>query len=236
MKKHIFLLTLLVLSVFSIQVNAQQGKWAGTIKYQLTWTGDIPAEAQLPTEWETKVFENKTKSMSFMWAMSGLPATELTDATRKTVTFMFDFSMIPMEELNGKWFIRKKLTDEDFAGITYKETGNTKEIAGKKVKEFICTSKDQEGVEVNETIWACDEMGPVSDMMLYPGLKAMPFEYKIDLGESISCSFKVVELIEGKVKNTELILESGYEELTEEEFMEKLQSAMGEAGGGEEEF
>ena len=71
MKKHIFLLTLLVLSVFSIQVNAQQGKWAGTIKYQLTWTGDIPAEAQLPTEWETKVFENKTKSMSFMWAMSG---------------------------------------------------------------------------------------------------------------------------------------------------------------------
>ena len=113
MKKHIFLLTLLVLSVFSIQVNAQQGKWAGTIKYQLTWTGDIPAEAQLPTEWETKVFENKTKSMSFMWAMSGLPATELTDATRKTVTFMFDFSMIPMEELNGKWFIRKKLTDED---------------------------------------------------------------------------------------------------------------------------
>lgn len=236
MKKHIFLLTLLVLSVFSIQVSAQQGKWVGTVKYQLTWTGDIPAEAQLPDTWETKIFENKTKSMSFMWAMSGLPATELTDAVRKTVTFMFDFSMIPMEELNGKWFIRNKLSDEDFKGKTYKETGNTKEIAGKKVKEIVCTSKDKEGVEVSETIWACDEMGPVSDMMLYPGLQAMPFEYKIDWGENISCSFKVVELTEGKVKNTELILESGYEELTEEEFMEKLQSAMGEAGGGEEEF
>ncbi|MBO5963436.1 MAG: hypothetical protein J6P97_03040, partial [Bacteroidales bacterium] len=121
-------------------------------------------------------------------------------------------------------------------GITYKETGNTKEIAGKKVKEFVCTSKDNEGVEVSETIWACEEMGPSSDMMLYPGLKAMPFEYKVDLSETISCSFKVVELIEGKVKNTELILEAGYEELTEEEFMEKLQSAMGGEAGGEEEF
>lgn len=233
MKKHILLFALLV-SAFTLSLQAQQGKWAGTIKYQLTWSGDIPAEAQLPDTWEIKVFENKTKSASFMWAMSGLPATELTDAARKTVTFMFDFSMIPMEELNGKWFIRNKLSDEDFAGITYKETGNTKEIAGKNVKEFICTSKDQEGVEVSETIWACEEMGPSLDLMLYPGLKAMPFEYKIDLGESISCSFKVIELIEGKVKNTEMLLETGYEELTMEEFQEKLQEAMGGGAGAEE--
>ena len=33
-----------------------------------------------------------------------------------------------------------------------------------------------------------------------------------------------------------MILESGYEELTQEEFMEKLQSAMGGAEGGEEDF
>ena len=72
------------------------------------------------------------------------------------------------------------------------------------------------------------------DLMYYPGLKAMPFEYKIELSEDIACIFKVVELIDGKVKNAEMILESGYEELTQEEFMEKLQSAMGGAEGSEE--
>mgnify|MGYP003565245995 FL=1 len=112
MKKRIFLFALL-LSVLAPAAIAQQGKWSGTVKYQLTWTGNIPAEAQLPTEWETKVFENKTKSQSFTWAMSGLPATELTDAAKKTVTFTFDFSMIPVEELNGKWFIRNKVKDEN---------------------------------------------------------------------------------------------------------------------------
>lgn len=107
MKKRIFLFALL-LSVLAPAAIAQQGKWSGTVKYQLTWTGNIPAEAQLPTEWETKVFENKTKSQSFTWAMSGLPATELTDAAKKTVTFTFDFSMIPVEELNGKSFDQKQ--------------------------------------------------------------------------------------------------------------------------------
>ena len=236
MKKRVFLLALLFVGFMNL-VNAQQGKWAGTVKYQLSWTGDIPEGAQLPTEWETKVFENKTKTMSFSWAMMlGLPATELTDAAKKTITYTFDFSMIPVDELNGKWFIKRKITDADFAEISYKETGNTKEMAGKKVKEIICTSKDKDGADVTETIWACDEIGPMMDLMYYPGLKAMPFEFKIDLDDKISCQFTVSELTEGKVKNTELIMEAGYDELTEDEFLEKLKSVSGGEGSEDEDF
>lgn len=236
MKKRVFLLALLFVGFMNL-VNAQQGKWAGTVKYQLSWTGEIPKGVQLPTEWETKVFENKTKTMSFSWAMmSGLPATELTDAAKKTITYTFDFSMIPVDELNGKWFIKKKITDADFAEISYKETGNTKEMAGKKVKEIICTSKDKDGADVTETIWACDEIGPMMDLMYYPGLKAMPFEFKIDLDDKISCQFTVSELTEGKVKNTELIMEAGYDELTEDEFLEKLKSVSGGEESGDEDF
>ena len=66
MKKRVFLLALLFVGFMNL-VNAQQGKWAGTVKYQLSWTGEIPKGVQLPTEWETKVFENKTKTMSFSW-------------------------------------------------------------------------------------------------------------------------------------------------------------------------
>ena len=236
MKKRVFLLALLFVGFMNL-VNAQQGKWAGTVKYQLSWTGEIPKGVQLPTEWETKVFENKTKTMSFSWAMmSGLPATELTDAAKKTITYTFDFSMIPVDELNGKWFIKKKITDADFAEISYKETGNTKEMAGKKVKEIICTSKDKDGADVTETIWACDEIGPMMDLMYYPSLKAMPFEFKIDLDDKISCQFTVSELTEGKVKNTELIMEAGYDELTEDEFLEKLKSVSGGEESGDEDF
>ena len=236
MKKRVFLLALLFVGFMNL-VNAQQGKWAGTVKYQLSWTGEIPEGAQLPTEWETKVFENKTKTMSFSWAMMlGLPATELTDAAKKTITYTFDFSMIPVDELNGKWFIKKKITDADFAEISYKETGNTKEMAGKKVKEIICTSKDKDGADVTETIWACDEIGPMMDLMYYPGLKAMPFEFKIDLDDKISCQFTVSGLTEGKVKNTELIMEAGYDELTEDEFLEKLKSVSGGEGSEDEDF
>lgn len=236
MKKRVFLLALLFVGFMNL-VNAQQGKWAGTVKYQLSWTGEIPEGAQLPTEWETKVFENKTKTMSFSWAMMlGLPATELTDAAKKTITYTLDFSMIPVDELNGKWFIKKKITDADFAEISYKETGNTKEMAGKKVKEIICTSKDKDGADVTETIWACDEIGPMMDLMYYPGLKAMPFEFKIDLNDKISCQFTVSGLTEGKVKNTELIMEAGYDELTEDEFLEKLKSVSGGEESGDEDF
>lgn len=236
MKKRVFLLALLFVGFMNL-VNAQQGKWAGTVKYQLSWTGEIPEGVQLPTEWETKVFENKTKTMSFSWAMMlGLPATELTDAAKKTITYTFDFSMIPVDELNGKWFIKKKIADSDFAEISYKETGNTKEMAGKKVKEIICTSKDKDGADVTETIWACDEIGPMMDLMYYPGLKAMPFEFKIDLNDKISCQFTVSELTEGKVKNTELIMEAGYDELTEDEFLEKLKSVSGGEESGDEDF
>lgn len=236
MKKRVFLLALLFVGFMNL-VNAQQGKWAGTVKYQLSWTGEIPEGAQLPTEWETKVFENKTKTMSFSWAMMlGLPATELTDAAKKTITYTFDFSMIPVDELNGKWFIKKKITDADFAEISYKETGNMKEMAGKKVKEIICTSKDKDGADVTETIWACDEIGPMMDLMYYPGLKAMPFEFKIDLNDKISCQFTVSGLTEGKVKNTELIMEAGYDELTEDEFLEKLKSVSGGEGSEDEDF
>ena len=69
MKKRIFLFALL-LSVLAPAAIAQQGKWSGTVKYQLTWTGNIPAEAHRPTEWETKVFENKTKSQSLCTLIS----------------------------------------------------------------------------------------------------------------------------------------------------------------------
>ncbi|MBO7277723.1 MAG: hypothetical protein J6U84_07165 [Bacteroidales bacterium] len=229
MKKHIFLFALLV-SAFTFSLQAQQGKWAGTIKYQLTWTGDVPQG--IPSEYEVKVFEEKTKYMDMT-----MGAVVITDAQKKNVTLMFDFSQIPLEDVSGKWYIREKVADSAFALVTYNFTGKTKEMAGKTAHEVVATFKNAEGVEETETFWACKDLGPTVEMTNYPGLQAMPFEYTVQYAETLSCTFTAVEVIEGKVKKTDLLLETGYEELTMEEFQEKiqiLQEAMG--GGAEEDF
>lgn len=229
MKKHIFLFALLV-SAFTFSLQAQQGKWAGTIKYQLTWTGDVPQG--IPSEYEVKVFEEKTKYMDMT-----MGAVVITDAQKKNVTLMFDFSQIPLEDVGGKWYIREKVADSAFALVTYNFTGKTKEMAGKTAHEVVATFKNAEGVEETETFWACKDLGPTVEMTNYPGLQAMPFEYTVQYAETLSCTFTAVEVIEGKVKKTDLLLETGYEELTMEEFQEKiqiLQEAMG--GGAEEDF
>ena len=231
MKKHIFLLALLV-SAFTFSLQAQQGKWAGTIKYQLTWTGDVPQG--IPSEYEVKVFEEKTKYMDMT-----MGAVVITDAQKKNVTLMFDFSQIPLEEVGGKWYIREKMSDSTFTAVTYNFTGKTKEMAGKTAHEVTATYKNAEGVEETETFWACKDLGPSLDMTNYPGLQAMPFEYTVQYAETLSCTFTAVEVIDGKVKKTDLLLETGYEELTMEEFQEKiqiLQEAMGGGAGAEEDF
>lgn len=225
MKKRLFLLTLCLICVFSFNVNAQQGKWAGTVKYQLTWTGGS-AGAGLPTESEVKIFENKTKYVDMR-----LGATVLTDAEKKTVTMMFDFSQIPVEDVAGKWFVKDKLEDSVISKFQYNFTGNTKQIANKNAKEVV-VSYDNNGVQESETIWVSDEFGPLMDISNYPGLKALPLEYKMEFGEDVSCTFIAVEFIEGKVKRTDVLLESDYDELTMEEFQEKMNVLMEAIGGG----
>jgi hypothetical protein len=144
-----------------------------------------------------------------------------------------------LEDVSGKWYIREKMPDSAFTAVTYNFTGKTKDMAGKTAHEVVATYKNAENVEETETFWACKDLGPSLEMMNYPGLNAMPFEYTVQYAETLSCTFTAVEVIDGKVKKTDLLLETGYEELTMEEFQEKiqiLQEAMGGGAGAEEDF
>jgi len=235
MKKSIFALTV-VAFVFSLTmtVSAQQGKWKGTVKYKLSYEGAVSPQA--PTEWMVKVYENKTRFLE----QFVIGADVLTNANNKTAYLMFDFSQIPVDGVQGKYYIKNKVTDEDFAKHTYNFTGNVKTLAGKNVKEVNVVSTNDEGEEEKETIWVCDEIGPAVDVMFYPGLKAMPFAFDMEFKEhGIAIHFEAIEVTEGKIKDTDCMLESGYEEVTEEEFKEIvniLQEAYGAAGGGDDDI
>lgn len=227
MKKLIVTISLvLTIGLFCSQVYAQQGKFKGIVKYTLTWEGEaVPSGA--PTTLEIKVFENQT---AFDDIFSGSKV--ITNSTSGISYSMFDFSQVPVEGVTGKWYIKDKLEPKDLENNTYKISSETKEIAGKKVKKVDVTFKSEDGTEKNEVIWICDEMGPEQDLRFYPGLKGMPFEFPVDI-EKYKITFKVSEIIEGgKVEKADMLLPTGFEEVTIEEFQEIIATLMEAYGGG----
>ena len=227
MKKLIVTISLvLTIGLFCSQVYAQQGKFKGIVKYTLTWEGEaVPPGA--PTTLEIKVFENQT---AFDDIFSGSKV--ITNSTSGISYSMFDFSQVPVEGVTGKWYIKDKLEPKDLENNTYKISSETKEIAGKKVKKVDVTFKSEDGTEKNEVIWICDEMGPEQDLRFYPGLKGMPFEFPVDI-EKYKITFKVSEIIEGgKVEKADMLLPTGFEEVTIEEFQVIIATLMEAYGGG----
>lgn len=215
---------MVVVSLFGFQSFAQQGQFRGIVKYALTWEGEVPQGA--PTSFEMKVYDNKT-IFDDMFAGCKI----ITNAENKTTYSMFDFSQVPVEGVTGKWYIKSKLEDKDFANITYEPTSETKEIAGRKVKKVNVTMKSDDGKEEKEVIWVSEDFGPTMDLRSYPGLKAMAFEFPVDL-QKFKVNFKVSEIIEGKVKEADMLLPVGFEEVTAEEFKEIINILMEAMGGG----
>ncbi len=228
MKKAILSICLVVvLGLFGSQVYAQQGKFKGVIKYTLNWEGEVPPG--VPTSFEVKVYEQKT---SFNSVLSMFQEPTITNSEIKVVYSMFDFSQIPVEGATGKWYIKSKVEDSDIAKNKYDFTSETKTIAGKNTKKVNVTFKSDDGTEKKETIWVCDEIGPNMDMYFYPGLKGFPFEFPVEV-EKFKINFVVSEIIEGKVKEADMLLPTGYEEVSQEEFTEIISLIIEAFGGGQ---
>jgi hypothetical protein len=228
MKKLIVSICLmLAIGLFASQLYAQQGQFKGIVKYTLTWEGDVPQG--VPTTFEVKVFEQQS---AFNDMFAGCKV--LTNANNGISYALFDFSQVPLEGATGKWYIKDKLEPKDAEKVKYEVTSETKEIAGKKVKKVNVTFKEEDGTEKKEEIWMCDEIGPKQDLRFYPGLPGMAFEFPVDL-DKYKIVFKVIEIIEGgKVEKADMLLPTGYEEVTMEEFQEIISIIVKEYGGGQE--
>lgn len=218
---------MLTIGLFSSQIYAQQGQFKGIIKYTLTWEGDVPQGA--PTTFEVKVFEQQS-AFDDMFAGAKM----LTNANNGISYALFDFSQVPLEGATGKWYIKDKLEPKDLEKVKYDITSETKEIAGKKVKKVNVTFKGEDAADRKEEIWMCDEIGPKQDLRFYPGLPGMAFEFPVEV-DKYKITFKVSEIIEGaKVAKADMLLPTGYEEVTVEEFQEIISIIVKEFGGGQE--
>lgn len=228
MKKLIVSICLvLTIGLFSSQMFAQQGKFKGIVKYTLTWEGEVPQGA--PTTFEMKIFEEQS---AFDDMFSGSKV--ITNASTGTSYSMFDFSQIPVEGVTGKWYVKSKLEPKDYENSTYDITNETKEIAGKTVKKVNVTFKEKDGTEKKEVMWMCDQFGPSVDLRFYPNLKGMPFEFPVEMGK-YKINYKVSEIVEGaKVEKADMLLPTGFEEVTVEEFQEIIKILMEAMGGGKD--
>lgn len=219
--------------MLSWNANAQQGSWAGLVKYKLTWSGNVPQG--VPQEWETKVY--KELEGGYDWSFLMLGGRYIANSQTKNVMLLLDFSQIPLDGIQGKWFIKNKMTEQDLKEATYEYTGQKKEIAGLSCEQVKCTfiSKNDDGDTTRtELIYVTKEIGPKVNMYAYPGLDAFPMEYPIQLGEDLSVTLTASELLKNKVKEEDLMLETGYEEITTEDLQDMMQQLMKAMGGGDE--
>ena len=239
MKKLVFSLGVMALILVSgFSALAQQGKWAGLVKYKLTWTGNV--QPNMPTEWEVKVYNNLVGQVDLSTLGLGR---SIANSDNNVIMTLFDFSMLPdegpYEGMSGKWYVKTKITDEKLKEMTkdtkYEYTGNKKEIAGIKCEEVIAVFKDADGAEVKETIYVTKELGPKLDLVTYPGLDAFPMEYPLKFSDELSVTFTASELLKGKVKELDLMLETGYEEISGEDLNDMLKVLFGGGEDGEDE-
>ncbi len=236
MKKFIKTIALFTIALLlGSNLFAQQGDWAGKVKYTLTWKGNVPQG--VPQSFETKIYKNLEGTPFTAYMMLGGLMQMINNSNTLTTTYMIDFSMFPdegqTEGMSGKWYFKDKMDlNEETEGIKYEYTGNKKEIAGIECEEVKVTFKGAtEDATKSENIWVTKTLGPKVCMTYYPGLEAFPMEFPIDITPEISITFTVVELQKGKVSQAELLLESGYEEITKEDFQDWMKRL---GTGGEE--
>ncbi|MBR1775379.1 MAG: hypothetical protein IJ759_07660 [Bacteroidales bacterium] len=221
---------------FGMNVMAQQGDWAGQVKYKLTWQGNVPQG--VPTEWTSKVYKNleSTDFINYI-SLNGFLKT-INNSNNNMVTYMVDFSMFPdegpTEGMSGKWYFKDKVDLAKIAEkIKYEYTGNTKEIAGVKCQEVKVIPLGSDAKEEDsELIWVTKEVGPKVCMTYYPGLDAFPMEFPMQFSSELSITFTVTELQKGKASQADLMLETGYEEISKEDFQEWMQKLQGAAQEG----
>ncbi len=222
MKKSIlsvFIIAVL-LTAFSPTLIAGEKPFKGTIIYGLTYSGDIdPASlAQQPKEITVYILGNKIKTEV---NQGGAYITQIQDGDAKTQIVLLDIEMI------GKKFVIRKSTEEvekelaELPESTIKYIEETKEIAGYTCKKGELITKDDEGEESISTFYYTEELGNKAWNFgtEYSEVDGAVLEYEEAAG-NFSVKFVAKEIKKGKVKETDFLVPSDFEEKTSEELRE----------------
>ena len=212
-------ITVLLLAVFVglTTLSSAQKQFSGVIKssYKIEGTDDPNILSQIPSEVETIVLGNKSKTVA---NFEGGASTIIMDGDKKTQTIIFELNGL------GKYFIvvdeekvKEKLKNTDLK-YDYKDEYMT--IAGYKCQKVIITAIDLETDEeqmatayVNKDINSTD----AHNFAQYPGLMGYTFRVESPIGEGYENAVQIVEIKEintaKKIKDIDFLLPSDAKDL-----------------------
>ena len=243
MKKILTVAAALLLTVSTLTA---QNTFKGIVKYKVESTGkvavDLPEEVRNA---EIKVSGNDmfTKSPIFCNGMTeAILVQNLTSTSCQNLGMYLNYLRGQDFEFtyqgNGKILVKNEAKESDFDSVAIKDEepghfyyeyvdGETKEIAGYTAKKMIRHQFDDEGKDHPMVMWYSDEIGPKINI-LFGGIKGMPLECAMEVGEDRAITYTATEIVKGKVKEADFLLPDGYETLSEEE-METLGTELQDA-------
>ena len=244
MMKKIFTLAAAVL--LSAGCLMAQNTFKGVVKYNVESTGkvavDLPEEVRNA---EIKVSGNDmfTKSPIFCSGMTeAVLVQNLTSTSCQNLGMLLNYLRGQDFEFTyqgtGKILVKSESKASDFDSVDIVDTepghfyyeylpNETKTIAGYTAKKMIRHSYDDEGVDHPMEMWYSDEIGPNINI-LFGGIKGMPLQCTLEVGEDRAVTYTATEIVSGKVKEADFLLPDGYETLSEEE-METLGTELNDA-------
>lgn len=222
---RIALFGILILS--SLMVFAQKSKrsskpFIAEITYKIDYVGnwDPAVLAQQPKELKVYVYGNKMKTVIDLSGMGYI--TNIQDGDDTTSIALID---IPAYQLKKYIKTTKEKILENLEEIAPRINyiDSSKEIAGYKVYKAEYIVKDEFGDPITTVVWYSPEInnGKINAAGDFPGLKGFPMEY-ITTQDEDSIIFIVgeVKTKKVKIKETDFLIPTDYEELTEEEAKE----------------
>jgi len=216
-----------VLILSSLMVFAQKSKrsskpFIAEITYKIDYVGnwDPAVLAQQPKELKVYVYGNKMKTVIDLSGMGYI--TNIQDGDDTTSIALID---IPAYQLKKYIKTTKEKILENLEEIAPRINyiDSSKEIAGYKVYKAEYIVKDEFGDPATTVVWYSPEInnGKINAAGDFPGLKGFPMEYITTQDEgSIIFSVGEVKTKKVKIKETDFLIPTDFEELTEEEAKE----------------
>ena len=214
---------------------AAQNTFKGTVKYKVESTGQVAM--QIPEEAATaeiKVLGDKLFTQSKIFVSSvvecvlvqGLTATHCANLSQvlgflrgqgSEFTYQGDGKLMVKETHKLSELDSLEIVDTEPGHFYYEYTSETKEIVGVTARKLLRHRYDEDGVDHPLEMWVCETIGPRYNM-LFEGIKGMPLQCTLDVGEGRAITYTATEIVKGKVREVDFLLPDGYETISEEDF------------------
>ena len=215
MKRLMSVLTIAVVcNTLSYSAFAQNPPFAGTVKFETKYQGDIDPQKHVPFEITYTIFENKIK---LTMPYRGINIYVIQDGDLLTQAGLAD---IPqgrvgyadnMEEVEDELLMKK---------FTYAERGDTKTICGYVCKGYdvtcIVTNEDaeedeEETTEIKWIVYTTKEIGKDNNInaLDFPKLSGFPL-YRETEKDGVKTITIAKEVKKSKVKSTDFLIPSDY--------------------------